>query len=251
MRMNLEIQGKAFIADLSHAYDISIPIRHGGENPNAFYAPPVDIDPLRAGDFIGSLEAGSPVNFKNLRINPHGNGTHTETCAHIFSGGKAIGEVASRVPMIAYLHSALPTRLENGDRIISLESITDIDFSGASAFILRTLPNDDTKLKRSYSGSNPPYCDASLLKGLKEANIEHFLLDLPSVDREEDGGALAAHKAFWGIPDQPRLKATITEMIYVPDEVPDGWYLLNLQVLNLMMDASPSRPIIYPLKEKA
>jgi hypothetical protein len=32
-----------------------------------------------------------------------------------------------------------------------------------------------------------------------------------------------------------RLDATITEMIYVPDNVPDGSYLLNLQIASLKM----------------
>ena len=82
---------------------------------------------------------------------------------------------------------------------------------------------------------------------LADRGVEHLLLDLPSVDREEDGGALAAHRAFWRYPDAVRDRATITEMVFVPDELPDGLYLLNLQVLSLVLDASPSRPVLYPL----
>jgi hypothetical protein len=43
----------------------------------------------------------------------------------------------------------------------------------------------------------------------------------------------------------PRYSATITELIYVPDGVEDGLYLLNLQVPNLRTDAVPSRPVLY------
>jgi hypothetical protein len=62
------------------------------------------------------------------------------------------------------------------------------------------------------------------------------LIDLPSVDKEKDEGKLLAHKAFEcdDVNDlnlDARLDATITEMIYVPDNVPDGSYLLNLQLL--------------------
>lgn len=249
MKLDISIQGKAFSADLAVAYDISIPIRQGTDNPNAFFAPPVDISPLKSGDFVGSLEAGSPVNFKNLKINPHGNGTHTESCAHIFKDGKPIGETASTSLLIAYLHSVLPERKPNGDKVIQVSALDDLSLSQADAFILRTLPNNAEKRLRQYSGTNPAYCEADLLYELKMRSIDHLLLDLPSVDREEDGGALDAHKAFWGIPEAPRLNATITELIYVPEHIRDGWYLLNLQVLNLMMDASPSRPILYPLKE--
>jgi hypothetical protein len=67
-----------------------------------------------------------------------------------------------------------------------------------------------------------------------ESGIQHLLIDLPSVDKEKDEGKLLAHKAFWNVTDvndlnlDARLEATITEMIYVPDNVADGSYLLNL-----------------------
>jgi hypothetical protein len=83
---------------------------------------------------------------------------------------------------------------------------------------------------------------------MSDENIQHLLLDLPSVDREEDGGALAAHKAFWKYPEDPRTKATITELIYVDNVVPDGLYLLQIQIAAMELDASPSRPFIYPLR---
>ena len=77
--------------------------------------------------------------------------------------------------------------------------------------------------------------------------INHLLTDLPSVDREEDGGKLLAHKAFWKYPEDIRRSATITELVYVPDVVTDGLYLLNVQITSLEVDASPSKPVIYQL----
>jgi hypothetical protein len=44
-----------------------------------------------------------------------------------------------------------------------------------------------------------------------------------------------------------RLNCTITEMIYVPDEVLDGSYVLNLQIASFENDASPSKPILYQI----
>ena len=81
-----------------------------------------------------------------------------------------------------------------------------------------------------------------------ECGIEHLLIDLPSVDREEDGGRLAAHKAFWQYPSPDiRTKSTITELIYVPNDVKDGYYLLNIQTAPFDLDASPSRPTVFPI----
>ena len=38
-------------------------------------------------------------------------------------------------------------------------------------------------------------------------------------------------------------------MIYVPDCISDGSYLLNLQIPAFLSDAAPSRPILYALNE--
>ena len=72
-----------------------------------------------------------------------------------------------------------------------------------------------------------------------------MLIDLPSVDKEKDEGELLAHKAFWNYPLAPRLDATITEFIYVPTSILDGYYMLNLQIASFENDATPSKPILY------
>ena len=79
--------------------------------------------------------------------------------------------------------------------------------------------------------------------------IYHLLIDLPSIDREEDDGLLVAHRAFWDYPNQIDLKRTITELIFVPDYIKDGFYLLNLSPANINNDASPSRPVLYKLSK--
>ena len=74
---------------------------------------------------------------------------------------------------------------------------------------------------------------------------------MPSVDKEHDEGKLVAHKAFWNVTDvtnlnpDARINATITELIFVANEVTDGSYLLNLQIAAFENDASPSKPILY------
>jgi hypothetical protein len=87
---------------------------------------------------------------------------------------------------------------------------------------------------------------------LRESGIQHLLIDLPSVDKEKDEGKLLAHKAFWNVTDvndlnlDARLEATITEMIYVPDNVADGSYLLNLQIASLKMMQVRVNPFCTP-----
>ena len=122
------------------------------------------------------------------------------------------------------------------------------------ALVIRTLPNEIDKLSKKYSNTNPPYLEESAARFIRESGIQHLLIDLPSVDKEQDEGKLLAHKAFWNLKDinnlneDARLEATITEMIFVPNDVPDGSYLLNLQIASFENDASPSKPVLYDLR---
>jgi hypothetical protein len=70
----------------------------------------------------------------------------------------------------------------------------------------------------------------------------------------DDGGHLLAHRAFWKLPagdtqsiHAQRPHATITELIFVPNQIIDGAYLLNLQLAPFVSDATPSRPLLFPL----
>jgi kynurenine formamidase len=116
------------------------------------------------------------------------------------------------------------------------------------------LPNLDSKRHLNYSNTNPPYLSEEAAVFIREKGVEHLMIDLPSVDKEHDEGKLVAHKAFWKVKNvnevnsDARFNATITELIFVPDEVLDGSYLLNLQMVSFENDASPSKPILYSLE---
>jgi len=244
MKIELRHKGKNFMADLSQPLDISIPIGQ----VKCFYAPDVEIKPYQNGDFTGSVKAGAPVNFFNVFFNPHGNGTHTECMGHISLDHQSVNEEIKQYHFIAKLVS-IELEDKQGDQLVTLSRFKEI-FSGSmpEALILRSLPNHLDKLRQDYSGTNPPYLEEKLVQYLVENGVKHLLLDLPSVDREEDGGELKAHKAFWNYPQTDRLDCTITELIYVPDEIEDGLYLLNLQFAPFDLDASPSKPVLYAMK---
>ncbi len=237
-------KGKILQADLSAGYCIAIPLDHTQPQPNAFFAPLYEARPHKQGDWIGDTREGASVNFFNVRINPHGNGTHTECVGHISKERYSLHQALTSGRWIAQLISVYPMAQDNGDRIIQ-----DVEWeSGVESLILRSLPNHTDKRTRIYGNTNPPFLDSDMVRQMADDGIEHLLLDLPSVDREEDGGALLAHKAFWNYPENPRTKATITEMVYIDNVIPDGLYLLEIQIPAMELDASPSRPFIYPLK---
>jgi arylformamidase len=240
---------KTYTAEFSRPIDLSIPLREGPENVNCFWAPPMETEPVVAGSFIGSTERGGPVNFLNVRLNPHGNGTHTECVGHISKEKFTINQCLTRFHFLAKLVTLFPSKLPDGDRVILPEQMAEVLKPGeAEALILRTMPNDERKLRTNYSGSNPPYLDHRAVEYLVDCGIEHFLLDLPSVDREEDGGKLLSHRAFWrygGNLSEVRKKCTITELIFAPSVIKDGLYLLNLQIASFEIDASHSKPVLY------
>jgi len=248
MLITLQYQQKSYQANLAEPIDISIPLREGEKTTNCFYAPLMETSPVIAGDFIGSTRQGGLVNFLNIRLNPHGNGTHTECVGHIATEPYYLSDCLKQYHFSARLVSILPQKQANGDRIITREQLAETLKPGeVEAVIIRTIPNDEQKLARTYSGTNPPYLQHEAAQLLVDYGVSHLLLDLPSVDREEDEGQLLAHRAFWQYPYATRESATITEMIYVPDAIKDGLYLLQIQVTSMVLDVSPSKPVLYAL----
>lgn len=248
MKIEISHNNQKFEADLNQPIDISIPLKNGKENPNCYYASDVEFKTIRSGDFIGSVALGGSVNYKEVKITPHGNGTHTESFGHLSADETAnVNTLLSSFHFIAELIT-LDIAEKDQDQILPLEQYQRKRKFKTEAVVIRSSPNNNSKLTQKYSGTNPPYLDDRIAFNLKEEGVKHLLIDLPSLDKEVDGGALRSHRAFWNMPDGVRKQCTVTELIYVDNQIKDGLYLLNLQVLNMEIDASPSRPVLYKLK---
>ena len=248
MEARIDIQGKTITVDLSDPLDISIPLRDTDENPLAWYLEAPEIDPVQFDDWIGKVSEGASVNFNNIRFNPHAHGTHTECLGHISRDFHSVNEHLKSFFFLAEVITVDPVGYGE-DHIITREQIANaLGDNRPQALIIRTLPNSEEKQQRKYSNTNWPYLEEAAAVFIREAAIDHLLIDLPSVDKEKDDGALLAHKAFWKYPEAPRLGATITEFIYVPEAIEDGSYLLNLMIAPFHNDATPSKPVLYKLK---
>ena len=249
-----------FEIDLSKPIDISIPLSNTDANPIAWYIEKPTIEPVKFGNWIGKVSEGSSTNFNNIFFNPHGHGTHTECLGHITREFFSINQCLKQFFFTAELISIEPEILGE-DLVITKESILnalDVTFKigiPRDALIIRTLPNSESKKHKNYSKTNPPYLLEEAATFIRESGIKHLLIDLPSVDREEDEGRLLAHKAFWNVKDinnlneDARLDCTITEMIFVDDNIRDGSYLLNLQMAPFENDASPSKPVLFKIED--
>lgn len=247
MIANIKVNSRNYCIDLSKPLDISIALVGDKTNINAWYLDYPKIEPVKEGDYVGKVSEGSAVNFNTISFNPHSHITHTECVGHITEDFYSINKNLNQFFFLAEVITVAPERL-NEDFVISKKQLQyALGNKKREAVIIRTLPNLQTKKSQQYSNSNPPYLLKEAVVYLKEKGVNHLLIDLPSVDKENDDGALVCHNAFWNTDGVIRTKATITEFIFVKNSIKDGTYFLNLQVAPFENDASPSRPVLYAI----
>lgn len=272
-RFALEFAGQHWSVDVTDCHDLSIPLQFEGPQPSFFGAPHATSAALTAGDFTGDVRRGAGCNCSTYSLTPHCNGTHTECVGHITSDRISVRDVARDVLIPAVLLSVTPSATATtdeaslpaphpGDHLITREALElaarSHPLEGFRALVVRTLPNAPDKQQRNYDTANPPaYFSAEAMSWIVAQDIDHLVVDLPSVDRAADAGLLTTHRLFWGMPPAQvdalhatRAHATITEMAYIDAAIVDGPYLLNLQVAPFAADAAPSRPFLMPLRPR-
>lgn len=267
----VELGGHSYRVDAAGPIPVAIPIDFHGDQPSHFGAPRASASALQADGFTGDTREGGSCNCETLSLTPHCNGTHTECVGHI-TGDRVSVDTLGLEPLIGAAlvsvepepasdcgESADPAPLD-GDRLITASglglALQRVTGTPVDALLIRTLPNDPEKLSRDYSKPPiPPFLSREAMSLLVSWDIKHLLTDLPSIDRGHDQGRLSGHRLFWDVaPGETdvtragRPEATITELIYVPNETPDGLYALSLQIAPFVTDAAPSRPILYPLE---
>jgi arylformamidase len=273
--LHFDRNGRRWRADLDAGHDLSLPLIFNGNQPRFFSVPAASTAAYTTDNFTGSVANGASCNCNTVSLTPHCNGTHTESLAHIVTAELPIRDIAPRELLAACLISIAPREAHQvadalnpaaqpTDPVIDSRQIRDallslepefLEAEPIDALIVRTLPNDRSKTTRDYDHiACPPYFTAAAMQVAVDFGVRHLLVDLPSIDRMHDGGLLAAHRTFWGLPLHStdaklarRAHATVTELCFIDDSIADGWYLLNLQVAPFMADAAPSRPIIYPI----
>ena len=247
MIATIHYKSKKLKIDLSQPVDISIPIRHGEKNVNAWYIGPPKIEAETLDGETISVTEGAFVNFNTITFNPHSHGTHTETVGHIIEEQHSINKRLKQFFFFAEVITVAPEKMD-GDMVISEKQLRfALGNKVREAIVVRTIPNLKDKKTMQYSNTNWPYFTKDAISYLVKKGINHLLYDQPSVDKEIDGGALLGHNTFWNTSGKIRTEATITEFIYVPNKVSDGSYMLNLQIAPFENDATPSKPVLYQI----
>jgi kynurenine formamidase len=285
MMITIELSAEKYQLDITSPISLAIPVEfispknitsdQNEVQPNHFSANLASSKPMQIGSFIGNTEQGGSCNVNELTINPHCNGTHTETIAHICDlnhrYSKTIAEISHFPLMPCVLVSIKPKpmnstnesyapALQKEDLLITrsaLESLlanySDIQLQ---CLVVRTLPNETGKRYQAYSQSNqPPFFSREAIIYLNKRGVEHLVLDLPSLDRLHDDGLLTCHHLFWQVEEgshqaneKSLVNKTITEMAFISNQLSDGFYFINLQVPLFVTDAVPSNPVLYNCK---
>lgn len=264
MIISVSINRQTYQIDSENPLDISIPLKFNGAQPNAYGVEKAASKPCQAGELVGDTRHGGSCNFEQYTFIPHCNGTHTECVGHITNERISIHDCLKDAFIPATLISIAPEKvnktqdnypikLSENDLLITRKSIENsLPNSTSTALIIRTLPNNESKLTKTYAQEIPPFFTTEAMKFMREIGVKHLLVDLPSIDRIFDDGKLSNHRIFWNVAqgafalnEKSLINHTITELIYVPNEIADGNYLLNLQIAPFQADASPSRPILF------
>ena len=197
-------------------------------------------------------------------------GTHTECVGHVTDDRVSLRDTLRPGLHLALLMSVKPERAEAtgerteptpkpGDSLVTRRvmeaALARWPERAAEVWVIRTQPNYSDKPRRRYRADNPPpYFTRDAIELAVARNVEHLVVDLPSLDRSADEGKLTGHRVFWGLPadsrdvsEARRPRSTITELAFVPTPVRDGWYFIDLQIAPFASDAAPSRPVLYPI----
>ena len=274
--LRLNLNNQTYKIDSTKPLDISIPLQFNGAQPNAYGVERATSTPCEAGELVGDTRRGGSCNFEQYQFIPHCNGTHTECVGHITRKRISVRDCLKDVFIPSVLITVVPenasessetytVKLSNDDKLITRKAIekalvnvenpkSQIPNPKSNGLIIRTLPNDESKLTKTYLEEIPPFFSTEAIEYIKEIGINHLLVDMPSIDRIFDQGMLSNHRIFWNvgqgefeISEASLIHNTITELIYVPNEIADGRYLLNLQIAPFSADASPSRPILFKI----
>ncbi|HKQ13373.1 MAG TPA: cyclase family protein [Steroidobacteraceae bacterium] len=235
----------------SQGHDLSIPLEFDAPQPTFFGAPRAAATVVTSGAFVGDVRRGGSCNCSTQTLTPHCNGTHTECVGHVTNERLSVRDLSGEHLSPARLVSVASAPQITRAALASAVGPHELHYY--RALVVRTLPNTRDKLQRNYDRAPAPYFAADAMRWIVDSGITALVVDLPSLDRADDA-ELTTHRIFWGLPpgakkaaEATRPNATVTELAFIDDAIPDGPYLLNLQVAPFVADAAPSRPILLPL----
>ena len=247
----VEYKSRSYFIKTDQGIDLSLKNNFDNKNPIFFKAKQSSLNPVQIGGFKGDIKQGGSCNVGIASIDIHCTGTHTECISHVSESETKIVDVCPRSFIPSQLISLKPDHISNtsdsyhakiaSDLVISKKMLVSKIKDQISSLIIRTLPNTSLKKNRNYDLEIAPFFTSDAIKYLSKLSVQHLLVDLPSIDKADDGGILGNHHEFF------KKGKTISELLYIPNSVEDSFGFLQIQIPNWNLDAAPSRPIFYPV----
>jgi arylformamidase len=261
--------GNTYLATPPQWQQWSITQYFNAYQPQAYGAPLASEEAYAVPGFTGAVATGAGCNCTVLHNTPHCNGTHTESVGHITTERIGIASILAEPIFLSELVSITPVAAQDtdedyqpalspNDQLITYQALKRVlpEKPAGLGLAIRNLPNRPEKMVQDYSTIAPPFFSLEAIQYIRDLGYQHLLVDIPSIDRAADEGLLSAHHIFFGLAAEQHsiqndtvLPYTITEMIYVPNHIPDGLYLTTIQIPPFYTDAAPSRVLASPVRQ--
>ncbi len=238
--------------DTDKGVDLSIRNDFSGRAPTFYGSEQPRYKALRSGNFVGDIKKGGSCNVPIVTLDIHCTGTHTESISHVIDSEVKITDVCPNGMIPTFLVSVELCEANEtnesyhsdivNDKLITKKELQKNITDSCSGLIIRTIPNDDSKKTRDYDLDPAPFFTNDAIDYINELGVKHLLVDIPSLDKSNDGGQLGNHKKFF------KQGKTISELLFIPNDLKDGFGFLQIQIPNWGLDAAPSRPIFYSIQ---
>ena len=252
MVTEIHYNNKVFSIDTDNGIDLSIRNDFSGRTPTFYGSEQPRYKALRSGNFVGDIKEGGSCNVPVVTLDIHCTGTHTESISHVIDSEVKITDVCPNgmIPTCLVSVELCEANETNesyhsdivNDKLITKKELQKNITESCSGLIIRTIPNDHSKKTRDYDLDPAPFFTNDAIDHINELGVKHLLVDIPSLDKANDGGQLGNHKKFF------KQGKTISELLFIPDDLKDGFGFLQIQIPNWGLDAAPSRPIFYSIK---
>ncbi|RAX07477.1 cyclase family protein [Photorhabdus bodei] len=260
-RIEVHYQGRVHHIDHREPIRLSTRLCFADNPVNLYGVTPASDEPLRYGNAVASVQCGGACNASRISLVPHCHGTHTECIGHILPDvhnvvdlnfAPFIAATLIRVPLqrASAMKDSYNASAEDDDWVITREAI-DNELALLTSDYLQALVVATDGFPWLPDGGGAPYFSHQAMVRITELGVQHLLVDIPSIDRLNDGGRMDNHRCFWGMTDPAspiaeRKGASVTELIHMPPHISSGHYFLSIQLPDLSGDALPSQPVLFP-----
>lgn len=257
-----DLNGKARTFRLTNPRPVSREVHFYPQTkaPNGFFLPRISSTTFVYKDqFTGDVQKGGSCNVDILGCVPHGL-THIETSAHILVQDEHAVTIKD-IPVqnlsgpvyvidVSSLDAGAGTALQWQHIEKKLKNIS-LPVSMLAIKTKASLLPQDT----DFSGKDFLYLGPDTARQLHDfkPQIKCLLLDLPSIDREHDGGKLSAHRNFFGLPEkghrhEDKEKRTLVELAWFSG-LEEGYYYAFITPQRFQTNAVSTGIVFYSLQE--